>query len=293
MELYQLKTFIEIARTGNLTEAAASLNTSQPAASAHLKALEGETGFPLFYRTPKGMILTEHGEELLVEARKISDAMGSYYRKVGVLQNRIMETVRIGVGSEGKLMRISHLISLVGALLPQVELQFIHTKSEDFVRNLADSKIEAGFFYTDELDPGLEAVKLHSFRMAVVYPESWEPPEELSESYFAAKPWIWTTRGCFFYKMSNDYFLERNIVPNKVMYADDDALIGSLVRNEVGCALLPEPAALEFAEQNNLKIWKGIDLYVDLYFGYPKEKLNDPLLREIAAAVELMWREPA
>jgi hypothetical protein len=39
MELYQLKSFVEIARTGNLTEAAAQLNMSQPATSAQLKAL--------------------------------------------------------------------------------------------------------------------------------------------------------------------------------------------------------------------------------------------------------------
>jgi DNA-binding transcriptional LysR family regulator len=44
MELYQLKTFLAIARTRNLTRAAATLATSQPAVSAQLRALEEELG---------------------------------------------------------------------------------------------------------------------------------------------------------------------------------------------------------------------------------------------------------
>ncbi|MES9912641.1 MAG: LysR family transcriptional regulator, partial [Candidatus Sedimenticola sp. 4PFRAG1] len=54
MELYQLKTFVKVADEGHLTRAAEQLFTSQPAISAHIKALEEELGVVLFQRTPKG-----------------------------------------------------------------------------------------------------------------------------------------------------------------------------------------------------------------------------------------------
>ena len=58
MELYHLKTFVTVAEEQHLTRAAERLFTSQPAISAHIKALEEELRLTLFERTPKGMQLT-------------------------------------------------------------------------------------------------------------------------------------------------------------------------------------------------------------------------------------------
>lgn len=61
MELYQLRTFVTVADTGNLTQAAERLFTSQPTVSAYIKALEEQLDIKLFDRTPKGMRLTDNG----------------------------------------------------------------------------------------------------------------------------------------------------------------------------------------------------------------------------------------
>ncbi|HZG17250.1 MAG TPA: LysR family transcriptional regulator [Candidatus Bathyarchaeia archaeon] len=291
MELYQLKTFIEIAQTGNLTEAAAHLNASQPAASAHIKALEKEVGFPLFYRTSKGMTITEKGSILLLEAEKILASVDDFYQKAGELQRILLEPIRIGLNTDGQLLRLEKLIERISECLPQVELHFIDIKSEDFNENLINSKINAGFYYGDVSQPSVHSIKLHSFRMVVVYPNSWDvPPEkELSLKYFADKPWIWTTKGCPFYKQSIDYFTQQDMFPQKIMYVDDESLIGKLVQGEIGCSLLAEPVAMRFAKENMLQIWKGIDLYIDLHFGYLKDKKTDPGLHEIGTIVERLW----
>jgi molybdenum-dependent DNA-binding transcriptional regulator ModE len=76
MELYQLKTFVAIAKEGSLTRAAERVFTSAPAVSAQLKALEDELGVKLFDRTPRGMVPTEAGHSLLDEAeRTLASAM--------------------------------------------------------------------------------------------------------------------------------------------------------------------------------------------------------------------------
>ena len=61
MELYHLRTFVTVAEEGHLTRASERLFTSQPAVSAHIKALEEELGVTLFDRTPRGMQLTPAG----------------------------------------------------------------------------------------------------------------------------------------------------------------------------------------------------------------------------------------
>lgn len=70
MELYQLKTFLIIARTGNLTRAATELHASQPTVSGQLKALEEELNVVLFERTPRGMVLIQF---LYVSQMMVSD----------------------------------------------------------------------------------------------------------------------------------------------------------------------------------------------------------------------------
>ena len=53
MELRQLKYFLTIAESNNVSDAAKKLHVSQPAISTALKDLEKELGFPLFDRTGK------------------------------------------------------------------------------------------------------------------------------------------------------------------------------------------------------------------------------------------------
>ena len=69
--LYPLHIFRLVARGGSVTRAAQELFISQPAVSAHLKALETAIGEPLFERTPRGMTLLPAGETFLAHARAI------------------------------------------------------------------------------------------------------------------------------------------------------------------------------------------------------------------------------
>ncbi len=64
-----LRTFVEIADCGNLTQAASRLNRSQSAISVQLRRLEEELNVSLFERSAKGMRVSLHGEKLMPLAR--------------------------------------------------------------------------------------------------------------------------------------------------------------------------------------------------------------------------------
>ncbi len=74
MEFYHLRSFVAVAQTGNLTQAAKRLYTTPPAISAHIKSLEAELATPLFIRSSKGMALTEKGQLLLTKAQVTLDS---------------------------------------------------------------------------------------------------------------------------------------------------------------------------------------------------------------------------
>ena len=80
MELYQLRTFAAVAQAGHLTRAAEKLFISQPAVSAHIKALEEELGVVLFTRGARGMSLTGQGQALLAHAEAVLAQAGELER---------------------------------------------------------------------------------------------------------------------------------------------------------------------------------------------------------------------
>ncbi|AJT63014.1 hypothetical protein T261_1328 [Streptomyces lydicus] len=60
--LYQVRTFLEVMRTGSLTKAGRNLGYSQSTVTAHIRALESQAGTALFQRLPHGVRPTPDGE---------------------------------------------------------------------------------------------------------------------------------------------------------------------------------------------------------------------------------------
>ena len=66
-----LRSFVAVVQEGGFTLAAARLNLTQSAVSAHLRRLEKQTGRDLLARTTRSVTLTADGELLLGYARAI------------------------------------------------------------------------------------------------------------------------------------------------------------------------------------------------------------------------------
>jgi DNA-binding transcriptional LysR family regulator len=65
-----LRYFVEVARTGSLSDASARLHVAVSAISRQVARLESELGAVLFERRPRGMALSEAGERLLAYAQR-------------------------------------------------------------------------------------------------------------------------------------------------------------------------------------------------------------------------------
>ncbi|WP_413204967.1 LysR family transcriptional regulator [Rhodospirillum sp. A1_3_36] len=62
--LTHLRTFLDVYRSGSITQAARRLGITQPAASAHVAALEEIVGHPLFFRRARGVTPTPAADDL-------------------------------------------------------------------------------------------------------------------------------------------------------------------------------------------------------------------------------------
>ena len=95
MELYQLRTFVAVAEEGHLTRAAEKLFISQPAVSAHVKALEEELGVALFLRSARGMQLTREGAALKAQAEAALKSVGELLSQARALRQGRRRTKRV------------------------------------------------------------------------------------------------------------------------------------------------------------------------------------------------------
>lgn len=96
MNLKFLETFFWLAKLRNFSVTAERLNTTQPAISARLRALEEELGIELLFRTTREAHLTPAGHGLLRHVEVILDEMRQIRERLG-LDNEIAGVVRIGV----------------------------------------------------------------------------------------------------------------------------------------------------------------------------------------------------
>lgn len=71
MNLTHLRYIIEVARTGSITKAAQNLYMGQPNLSKSIKDLEKSVGTAIFMRTPKGVVPTKKGEEIIEYAKSL------------------------------------------------------------------------------------------------------------------------------------------------------------------------------------------------------------------------------
>jgi len=75
MKFRQLEAFLRVAELGNLSKAANALGRTQPILSKNIKDLETHLGAELFYRTGRGLSLTDAGQRFFVRATHIVEEM--------------------------------------------------------------------------------------------------------------------------------------------------------------------------------------------------------------------------
>ena len=96
MELKQLKYFLTLAKTGNMTSAARAHFITQQALSKSIRKLEEELGAVLFERTPQGVRLTEYGKCLLPYAKRMLHSADAASQAIADLKNASQFAIHMG-----------------------------------------------------------------------------------------------------------------------------------------------------------------------------------------------------
>lgn len=97
MTVEKIRYFIEVARTGSLTQAARNLYVSQPNLSKQMAQLEAECGFSLFRRTARSLELTAAGKVLFEHIQDVPQVVADAVDKARMCSRRSENSLSIGV----------------------------------------------------------------------------------------------------------------------------------------------------------------------------------------------------
>jgi len=153
-ELY--KVFYWAAKTGSLTQAAKVLFLTQPSVSHAIKQLEESFGITLFYRTPKGVTLTQEGSILFSYIEQSQILITLAEEKMHALKN--LESGELRIGGSDSLFK-HYLLPYIENFhnsYPDVRIHLNHGTTPEVISFLKEGKIDLGVVRMPIVDPQLE-----------------------------------------------------------------------------------------------------------------------------------------
>lgn len=97
MTLKQLEFFRAVAEDKSILKAARKMNMAQPPVSRQIELLEEELGAKLFFRSNRGVQLTEAGEAFYKQLDSVFDSLEALKDSVSLPGSAVTGTVRIGI----------------------------------------------------------------------------------------------------------------------------------------------------------------------------------------------------
>ena len=156
-----LRTFVVLAESGSITEAAERLRLKQPSVSVALKKLEDRLGQRLIDRSPGRFALTEAGQLLYGEAVNIN---GSILRLATLMRDvtpDISGHVRIAVASHVICPLFDEVIGDFYAAHPQASLSIDVITSMDAIAAVAAKRVSFALALVRNQDPNLRFIPMY------------------------------------------------------------------------------------------------------------------------------------
>lgn len=314
MELYQLRTFAEVADTGNLTRAAERLHASPPAVSAHIRALEEELGVALFRRTSRGMELTDAGRDLRERAGTVLAGAEELRARALALRGEPEGEVTMALHAASNLLRVDAAHALLRQAAPRVRLRLSRAMSWEVVADLRSGKLDAGFLYLAEntspdgadgypacgpeeapsndvaAPEGLAVTPLARIGLHVIGPLEWaDALQSGTLADLAALPWLWVPCECPFCPVMERLFAAVGVEPTVAAVAEQEDALCALAAGGAGLTVMVEAEARAAVAEGRLALRERPVAHVTLAFAAPAARAEEPALVALRDAVRAAW----
>lgn len=252
MNLQQMRYFVTVARTGNITEASKLLHMAQPPLSRQIKQLEDELGVILFDRSGRRLHLTETGHLLLHRAEEILNLTD---RTLGELSSSELGHEGVlslgGVTSMGWLV-LPQLIAAFQKQYPKITYRLLLGETLRMTELLEKGVLEAAIVRLPVDEEYFECYKLPAEQLVLVYDAAVFPQlrdrEAVTMAQLAGLPLLCHRK----YKtLLEAAAAQSNVAAYFFCLSDDSNSVIAWAEAGLGLAVIPE-SALAIAHREKL-----------------------------------------
>lgn len=285
-----MRTFATVAELGQLTRAAEVLHVSQPAVTAQIRALEDDLQVALFERTPSGMVLTRAGEKLLDHAERVLAAAQEMKNQAKAMSGEVTGKLSLGTVADPELIRLGDLLNLTLERFPLVELELHQRVSGQAFEDVRNGTLDASFYFGELNSPHVAGLRLCDLTYRIVAPAAWKDRVKTANwNDIAALPWIFAPSVSTHNQLLHELFGNHGLEPTKVVEADQESVINSLIESGVGLSLMREDQAHLAEAAGKVIVWSDERLDTALWFIYQAEQAQDPAMVALIEAVKDTW----
>ena len=286
MEFYHLRSFVAVAQTGNLTQAAKRLYSTPPAVSAHIKSLEEELATLLFIRSSKGMALTEKGQLLLKKAQVTLDSAVDLVNLAADNQHEIIGSFRLGNNLSVEQVKLAELAINIQENCPGISLTIHQQSSGKTLQDIRSQQLDGGYIFGDIPDDFI-GVSVQDLKITTVAPLTFDTSKIFTVSDLSQQPWIMMGEYCPFDDLLKSQL--GNNIPS-VLKSSDDGTRLDLVKNNFGLSFITLDEARVAEASKTVQIISTLDFATQLHFVIAKSRVKEPVIKALLQEIRILWQ---
>ncbi|MAZ48655.1 MAG: LysR family transcriptional regulator [Halobacteriovoraceae bacterium] len=269
LALDDLKNFITVTETLNVTRASEILGMTQPALSYSLKRLEREFGTELFIRLKNGVQLTKTGEEFYARAKKLI-LLWEDSKKIFKDDTDSEAEFSIGIHPSVGLYSLDKFLPQIFDIYPGLSFKLVHGLSREMANRVINWEVDFAIVINPIQHPDLVIKELGKDTVTLFSTE--EPKPKLI--YDPA--------------LAQSVFILKNLTKAKIelrghIHSGSLEVIAKLASQGLGYALLPSRVAASYPK---LKSVANAPKFNDkICLVYRREKHSNSISQEILKAI--------
>jgi len=265
-----IKYFITICETLNITRASEIIGISQPALSYSIKRLESELGGQLFIRLKNGIQLSKLGEEFKLRSRRLlyewEQAQNLANSETGLIQG----SYTIAVHPSVALYTLDKFMPKLQAEFPELTFNFVHGLSREMSEKVISWEADFGIVVNTIRHPDLVISELCHDEVTIFYAKNAQQrliyDENLAQSQFLLKK----------IGKKNNF--------NGALRSANLEVVAKLTSLGLGYGLLPTRVATQY---KHLKKLNDAPVFRDeISLIYRPEKHNNPISKKIIQIIK-------
>ncbi len=152
---FDIRYFLEVAQTGNISRAAERLGITQPSLSAALKRLEDSLGVRLFVRGRTGVRLTKSGMELQGRGRMFITTWEQLKSDVNKKESAVSGQYRIGCHPSVAMYSLGQFLPQLMVKHQDLDIEIVHDLSRKITERVISYEIDFGIVVNPVRHPDL------------------------------------------------------------------------------------------------------------------------------------------